>query len=247
MCAFVGWNQQPKRLSETSCSKDSAQSSVKYTMAAKILRKCKTILDIGCGNGSFCVLLKNSLADLQLCGIDVSEEAIRIAKSRGICAYQLNVDTDSFPFENEYFDGIFCGELIEHLYDPDHLLDEIYRVLKNEGICVLTTPNLASWYNRIFLLLGYQPLFTEVSRRHEVGYPFPFFSKEGRGGHIRVFTFKALRELVIIHKFKIVFATGFGINTRVGYGKRWKILAEIANKIFNIASLSSDIMLVLSK
>lgn len=224
-------------------AKDFAGTHVKYARACKFLKDCNKVLDIGCGDGSFSMLVKDYLTNPELYGVDISEEAVLIALNRGVHAYQVNVDKETLPFENEFFDGVFCGEVIEHLYDPDHLLDEIYRVLRKKGICVLTTPNLASWYNRIFLLLGYQPLFTEVSLRHGVGHPFPFLPF----GHIRAFTLRALSELARIHKFKIVSKIGTGINTRLGYGKRWRILAKIANKIFGRPSLSSDIMLVLRK
>jgi len=221
-----------------------SQTANKYAKVCELLRYRNRVLDIGCGDGSFCIMLNNVSPSLELYGIDISKDAVLAASKKGIRAYCLDVDKEKLPFEDNFFDGIFCGEVIEHLYDPDHILDEIYRVLTENGTCVLTTPNLASWYNRIFLLLGYQPFFTEVSLRHGVGHPFPFWLG---GGHIRVFTPKALSELVELHGFRILSKIGFGINTRLGYGKRFRILAEVANRLFSRPSLSSDIMLVMTK
>jgi len=62
---------------------------------------------------------------------------------------KLRVSVEKFPFSDNYFDTVFAGEIIEHLYNPDHLLAETYRVLKPKGIFVLTPPNLASIHNRI--------------------------------------------------------------------------------------------------
>jgi len=225
-------------------AKDFAETHAKYMKVCEILKNCRRVLDIGCGDGSFCTMLMENLKNSEIYGVDISEEAVKIASSKGIRAYQSNVGEEAFPFGNEFLDGVFCGEVIEHLYNPDHLLDEIYRILGKDGVCILTTPNLASWYNRIFLLLGYQPLFTEVSQKYGVGHPFRWWIG---AGHIRVFTLKALTELVTIHKFRIVSKIGFGINTRVGYGERWSMIAKVANKIFSNPSLSSDIMLVLKK
>jgi methionine biosynthesis protein MetW len=227
--------------------KDFAKTSThtKYIKACELLKSSRRVLDVGCADGDFLMMLKEKSSSIsELYGIDISEEAVAEASRKGVHAYCLDVDIERFPFENEFFDAIFCGDVIEHLYDPDHLLDELYRVLKKNGVCILTTPNLASWYNRVFLLLGYQPVFTEVSLRHDVGHPFPFWSI---AGHIRMFTLKALCQLVEIHGFKIIQKIGFGIDTHVEYGKRFKILAKIANKLFSNPSLASHIMLVMTK
>lgn len=102
-----------------------------------------------------------------------------------------------------FFDMIFCGEVIEHLYDTDFFLEEVYRVLRPQGICVFTTPNLAAWHNRIILLLGFQPNYTKVSLKYNVGKIIKEKSGVG-GGHIRVFTMKAFKELLRLHSFELL-------------------------------------------
>jgi methionine biosynthesis protein MetW len=220
------------------------ESSTKYLKISGFFKHCKSVLDIGCADGGFLQLLKSSFSISELCGVDFSTESVSLTASKGFRAVRLDIDKEDLPFESGYFDGVFCGEIIEHLFDPDHLLDEIYRVMKKGGVAIVTTPNLASWFNRGFLLLGYQPLFTEVSLRYGVGYPFPFWLKSG---HIRVFTLRALKELVRLHEFKVTHTAGFGINTQLGYGRRWRILAEIANKLFSTPSLASDLVLIMTK
>jgi len=66
---------------------------------------------------------------------------------------------------------VIMSELIEHLVDPDATLDEALRVLVPGGTLLLSTPNLAAWYNRALLLFGVQPVFTEVSLRGIYGRP----------------------------------------------------------------------------
>ena len=57
----------------------------------------------------------------------------------------FNAESDSFPYQNEYFSTVLCCELFEHLErDPMHMMSEIYRILKPGGVLVLTTPNIAS-------------------------------------------------------------------------------------------------------
>ncbi len=233
-----------ERFYETSYAKEYVWTSEKYSVAHEFLKDCKRVLDIGCGDGSFLASLKESSSDKEVYGVEISKEAVSVASSKGIHASQLDVGREKFPFPDDFFDGIFCGEVIEHLYDPDHLLDEARRVLKGKGLFLLTTPNLASWYNRLFLLVGYQPLFTEVSLKHGVGHPFAFWVG---AGHIRIFTLRALRELVLLHRLKVMRVVGFGINPRLGYGKRWSGAVRVFNKVFSRPSLSSDIMLVMTK
>jgi glycosyltransferase involved in cell wall biosynthesis/SAM-dependent methyltransferase len=58
---------------------------------------------------------------------------------------RLNVERDSFPFEDESFDVVLCCELIEHLAeDPMHMVAEINRITKWGGLLIITTPNITS-------------------------------------------------------------------------------------------------------
>lgn len=91
------------------------------------------------------------------------------------------------------------SEVIEHLVDPDAALDEIRRILRPGGHLMLSTPNLAAWYNRALLLAGVQPVFSEVSLRAVHGRP----GKEVVG-HLRLYTARALREFVTAAGFEVV-------------------------------------------
>ncbi len=182
----------------------------RFKQVLKILGKLKgdRLLDIGCGDGTFTVLLKEALEAKEAVGIEIASEAVAAIEKKGVKAYQLDVDEDSLPFADAYFDVIYCGEVIEHLFNPDHLLEEIHRVLKLRGTCVITTPNLAGWPNRFALLLGYQPYPMAVSPSHEGVGKLLMKGSEGQWGHIRVFTAKAFIELLRLHSFKIRRLTG---------------------------------------
>jgi methionine biosynthesis protein MetW len=172
-------------------------------------------LDIGCGDGSFTLLLKDALQAKEAMGIEISPEAICVLNGKGIKAYQLDIDEQPFSFDTNYFDIVYCGEIIEHLFNPDHLLDEVHRVLKPGGRCIITTPNLAGWPNRLALSVGYQPFATSVSPEHEGTGKLMLKGAEGQWGHIRVFTMRALKELLQIHSYKIIqtFGCPVSINT----------------------------------
>jgi methionine biosynthesis protein MetW len=169
----------------------------------------RRLLDVGCGVGGVAAYLKTALAIEEICGVDIGQQAVRAAVQRGVAAVQCDLDSESLPFEGGYFDAIFAGEVIEHLVNPDHFLQEIRRTLTADGVVVITTPNLASWLNRIVLLCGWQPFETGTSLYHEVGRPRFLRLGDGGGmaGHLRLYTQKALKELLQAHGFEILETT----------------------------------------
>jgi methionine biosynthesis protein MetW len=219
----------------------------KYVKALDLLKEdeFRRILDIGCGEGDFCLEMKKGPVPKEVVGIDISEKAVIKAGERGVKAISINVSEEPLPFSDASFDAVFCGEVIEHVFDPDYLLDEAYRVLKAGGLFIITTPNLASWYNRLVLLFGYQPFFTEVSTRGGAGHLFPFWLN---AGHLRLFTLRALKEVLARHDFKIGEIFGFGVNTKLGFGKKFKFPVGIINFLLKpFPGLSSDIMIASRK
>jgi hypothetical protein len=89
-------------------------------------------------------------------------------------------------------------------------------------VCVLTTPNLACWFNRIALLHGLQPFATSVSFRREVGRPKVFVADYGCRDHLRVFTFRALHELLEVRGFRILEVEGCSLSDLVSSSIEWK-------------------------
>ena len=164
------------------------------------------ILDVGCGDGNFSVQLKEACKAKEVYGIEISEKGAEMARKNGAKCY-LDVDEENFPFEDNYFDAVTAFEIIEHLFDPDHFLEEVYRVLKSNGIFVLSTPNLASIHNRIALLFGYQPFSVMVSLNNSVRH-LGFSAGGAAPDHIRFFTLRSLKELLEIHKFEILKVKG---------------------------------------
>jgi 2-polyprenyl-3-methyl-5-hydroxy-6-metoxy-1,4-benzoquinol methylase len=98
---------------------------------------------------------------------------------------------------------VIMSELIEHLVDTDTALDEAFRVLKPGGWLLLSTPNLAAWYNRGLLALGVQPVFSEVSLRGVYGRP-----GKQVAGHLHMFTKRALVQLLAARGFAGITVAG---------------------------------------
>ncbi|MFQ5879350.1 MAG: class I SAM-dependent methyltransferase [Dehalococcoidia bacterium] len=168
----------------------------------------RRLLDIGCSDGGIAAFLGQALGAEEVRGVEVSPRWVELAHRRGVEAAVFDVESGPLPYTSGSFDAIFCGEIIEHLVDPDHLLDEIRRLLTPQGLCVLTTPNLAAWVNRVALALGYQPFSCGVSFRHDVGRMLALGSASPVLGHLRVFSHRALKELLSTHGFRIVDMAG---------------------------------------
>jgi methionine biosynthesis protein MetW len=198
------------------------------------LSSADTLLDIGCGVGEGTQYLAHAVGVTRPVGVDISETLVAGAIERGVDARVVDLDTAPLPYPDHSFDGVFCGEVIEHVRDTDRLLDEIRRVMKPGGLCVLSTPNLASWVNRLALLVGWQPFFTTVSSRYLPGRPrwSSVGYSAGDIGHLHVFTTRALTELLSAHSLSVVALEPYTVaqtmvpsEARLGGGARHRMLA----------------------
>lgn len=167
------------------------------------------VLDVGCGQGGLLSLLKDKYPANDYYGTDVSVSAISLATQElgdGI-TFDINDFNFRVGYADDYFDVIFCGEVIEHLYNTDNFFTEITRILKQDGLVILTTPNLSSWIDRIMLLFGLLPLSLEVSNSgREFGRKL-IYGKKTRSesvGHLRCFTWASLTDLSSHYKYNIV-------------------------------------------
>jgi len=110
------------------------------------------ILDVGCYPYHLGAALEMMGAEVY--GIASSHEPI---KNKKIAI--LNIETDKFPYKDNFFDGVLCSEVIEHLpHSPVPALTEMYRVTKQGGHVLLTTPNITRSINQGKMLLGKSPI-----------------------------------------------------------------------------------------
>lgn len=134
-------------------------------------------LDVGCGNGYFSSKLLSF--GCTVTGIDISSEAIKIARSRyKNINFVLHNLEDSLPFKNSTFDTVWCSEVLEHLFSPKFVLEEIYRVLKPNGILLCTVPYHGMLKNLGIALFAFERHYNPI-------YP-----------HIRFFTGRSLKALL---------------------------------------------------
>ncbi len=118
------------------------QSAVqKYLFAGKFLIG-KNVLDIGCGIGYGSKIMYDHKPQLEFFGCDKDENAIEYANSKyGKYIKFKKTNAHSMDFGDAYFDNVVSFETLEHTDDGNSFIKELKRVLKKNGILILSTPN----------------------------------------------------------------------------------------------------------
>ena len=114
-----------------------------YTWCKEKISQDDCCLDAGCGEGYGTKLLSSAVK--KIVGIDIDKKIIRKASKKyagGNCAYQ-HYNGKTIPFADNYFEVIVSFHAIEHIKNDIGFIDEMYRVLKNNGRLIITTPNKA--------------------------------------------------------------------------------------------------------
>lgn len=139
-----------------SYTKFDKQGFARYSRALKLadIKSGAKILDIGCKHAFLNDLLAENGIDCDYYGIDISEKVIENLKSKK-GNFQVCDIMKGLPFDSNKFDYIFCLEVIEHVENPTFLLNQFNRVLKDNGVLLLSTPNPYNWVYALAELLKY--------------------------------------------------------------------------------------------
>ena len=117
---------------------------------------------------------------------DISNKPLKHHKEYPSKTFDFN---NKFPFADETFDVVVATEVIEHLYNPEGAVKEIYRILRKDGMLIGSVPNEYHLRKRIEILFG-KDVF-------------------GYGYHLCYFNKNSLKKL-LKKIFKKVFITGYG-------------------------------------
>lgn len=113
----------------------------------------KQVLDIGCGNGYVLSRYANAGASVQ--GVDITDRAIVISRSRFSCmdlaGNFTRIDGQALPFDDGAFDIVTSMGVLHHVPDPDPLVDEAYRVLKPGGEIIIMLYYRYSWQYQVLM------------------------------------------------------------------------------------------------
>lgn len=205
------------------------------------------MLDVGCGRGGLTRYVSAVLGISEIHGIDIDEKRLDVARNRGIIVHKIDVNTEMFPFPDQYFDLVTSFGVIEHLVYYDNLIREAYRVLKKNGFFILSMPNLGSYINRVALLLGYQPRDVEISREIVPGI-LPIYGQERCAFHLHSATLQAMKELLNFYNFQIISIKPLSPSEKTAQNRlRTKIVYILDKTLGKFSSLSRRFIILAKK
>jgi SAM-dependent methyltransferase len=179
----------------------------RYTKMHRLLRERygelagKRIVDLGSSRGLFLARFPSS----ERAGIEIDADERRRSAEHGIVdavEHFINVFDGHqmvarLPFEDASADVVLAGEIVEHIVDTESFLREIRRILQPGGALILSTPNILWWKHRVALLAGRYPDALDYRTRYGTDF-----------GHVRIFTPKLMRELLLETGFEGVQVVG---------------------------------------
>ena len=167
------------------------------------------------------------------------EQLRRVNSNRGdeqfsFRVHNFDVQAAPWPLDSGNFDAVLCCEMLEHLYsDPMALFSEINRILKTDGVLLLSTPNLACSHAVEYVLRGESP------------YVYGRFERDGRP------TDRHNREYTTGEVERLAAAAGFEIAAIRTIDSWWRpsreILRSLASQGFPIARRGDNTLLLARK
>jgi SAM-dependent methyltransferase len=158
-------------------------------------------LDLGCDDGILTKQLADIIGTSNVYGVEIVEKSIAESQKRGIKVSSFDLNKD-FDFKDNSFDVVHANQVIEHLYDSDKFLSEIYRVLKPNGYAIISTENASSWCNIFSSIMGWQifSLTNFSNLKNGIGNPISLKKNDVKTddmkswNHIRIYNFLGLKE-----------------------------------------------------
>ena len=147
------------------------------------------VLDVGCGGGkTMRYLIDSGVPDVT--GIELSETALRMAKDNHLNVIKLDLEKDPFPFHESTFDFIIFADILEHLTDPWKILQQAREILKDDGVMLISIPNMKNYKIMKLLLIYDQWEYVNAGILDKT--------------HLRFFTKKEAEKLVLTAGLEII-------------------------------------------
>jgi SAM-dependent methyltransferase len=156
----------------------------------------KTIVSIGGGTGSDVAHLAK---ENRVYIVDYSTSAASAASAFGLIPIQadLNRPDVSLPFSNDSIDVLVLKDVLEHLMEPELVLQKLLPLVKSDGYIVISLPNHLNLWGRIKILFGGNLIWKGILHDHSSDYD------EWNYMHIRFFTWSGVHRLLNKNHLKV--------------------------------------------
>jgi len=135
------WDEKYKERSDEYTNKHKKQTD-RWKLALEYISNGNRVLDIGCGIGEFLKYIDGERNDIMPYGVDISEYAIDECNNSMNGVFDV-IDLDKAKrMQFNKLDVAFCGETLEHVNNPQNVIDLAHKSLKDGGLLVITTPYL---------------------------------------------------------------------------------------------------------
>jgi ubiquinone/menaquinone biosynthesis C-methylase UbiE len=128
------WVTDPKRLEKIFHRK---RERVIAEMLEEYSYSNSSILDIGCGTG----LITRNLHAEQTVGLDINLWNLRKTNIHSPLSESIQSAGEQLPFRSSIFSAVLCTDILEHVPEPRRILEEAYRVLKQDGTLIGSVPS----------------------------------------------------------------------------------------------------------
>lgn len=152
-------------------------------------KNAKKVLDVGCGKGAMAFGLKEKY-DVEVWGVEFMEEEAKIAKTRLDHVVESTIENSIHKLPDDYFDVIYFNDVLEHLVNPNKVLEIIKTKLCQEGVVISSIPNVR--YHKVF-----QQYIFKKDWQYERAGVMDFT-------HLRFFTSKSIKNMYEKAGFKII-------------------------------------------
>lgn len=150
------------------------------------------ILDLGCHSGTFTKQIITKVKSKKVYGIDISTSAIELIKKRIPYGIFKVASAENVPFKSNFFEQIYCLEMLEHVDHPDKVIKEIKRLLKKGGISIILVPSDNKLFKIVwFLWTLYYPVW--------------------RHAHVQSFASTSLEKIISSEGLKIIKVKTFNL------------------------------------
>lgn len=174
----------------------------KLNAVARLMDKSApgSLLDVGCAGGWFIYELKKRFPSVtRAAGIDVYEQAVAYASGKYRDIEFVQADAHRLPFPEESFDAIVCTEVLEHVENPETVLEEIKRVMKPGGLAVIEMDTGNVFFNSVWWLWK------------------KWVGNVWNDAHIQVFTMEKLKKMILKTGFRIEETSVFNSTMAVAF------------------------------